>query len=152
MKNPFIWVTKPTEFILTVTLNRWLTVMTRSMFRVTRIIQGGLLRVNTESYWQYSFYLKRALVERKQGVTCQYTGRHCHLTSVSERRYRAYYIIIGYPRSCGLLLWFTTFYRQSDIWNNLLADIKDYLWTIYWWKIIVKNLSMWYRCTLMVNL
>ena len=86
--------------------------MTRSMFRVTRIIQGGLLRVNTESYRQYSFYLKRALVERKQGVTCQYTGRHCHFTSVSERRSRTYYIIIGHPRGCGLLLWFTTFYRH----------------------------------------
>ena len=88
------FATKLTEFILTVTLNRWLTVMTRSMFRVTRIIQGGLLRVNTESYWQYSFYLKRALIERKQGVTCQYTSRHCHFTSVSERRTRTFGHII----------------------------------------------------------
>ena len=92
------FATKVTEFILTVTLNRWLTVMTRSMFRVTRIIQGGLLRVNTESYWQYSFYLKRALIERKQGVTCQYTSRHCHFTSVSERQTRTFghIIIIGH--------------------------------------------------------
>lgn len=88
------FATKVTEFILTVTLNRWLTVMTRTMFRVTRIIQGGLLRGNTESYWQYSFQLKRALIERKQGVTCQYTSRHCHFTSVSERRTRTFGHII----------------------------------------------------------